>query len=86
MREPGCVPVRKGPFHSTQQVKDFLIEVFDCSSNALTAVINVYADGGIDIEDGPQWLEIADGRQRHRASRNRASTRTAFAAHAKRSR
>lgn len=80
LRKPGCVPERKGPFRGVDQIKGFLIEAFDHRPDALATVLTVCSDGDLSVEDGPQWLEIADGRQRYRADRHRASTRAAFSA------
>lgn len=78
LREPGKVPERKGAFLATEQVKAFLIEVFEHRPSALVTVVTLHADGP-SFEDGPEWLEILDRRQAHRAARHRRNTAQAWA-------
>jgi hypothetical protein len=79
LREPGCVPQRKGPFRAGQ-AKAFLLELMECRPHAFITVLLLGGGDGPVVEDAPEWLEIADGRYRHRARRHRASSAAAFAA------
>lgn len=79
LREPGKVPQRKGSFQTPCQLKAFLIELFDSRTSALVTVIEVM-ESGIVLQDGPECLEVMDGRQRHRAARHRANTAAAWRA------
>lgn len=76
LREPGKVPERKGPFRATQ-VREFLIELFDARPTALVTVLSI-VNGYPDVQDGPECLEMIDGRYRARAARHRANTDAAW--------
>ena len=71
------VPERKGRFKTPAEIKAFLIELFDCRPAALVSVVTIYPDGP-HFDDGPEYLEIMDGRQRYRAARHRESTAAAW--------
>lgn len=77
LREPGCVPERKGAFTTPAQLKAFLIELFDCRPTALVTVVMIHSEGP-DFQDGPECLEMMDGRQRKRAERHRQNTKQAW--------
>lgn len=77
LREPGCVPERKGPF-PTRTIAKTLREFMAARPGALIDVLTT--EGSPDIEDGTQALEIADGRSASVARRHRETTRAAFAA------
>lgn len=77
LREPGCVPERKGAFTTLAQLKAFLIEIFDRRPTALVTVVTIH-EGGPSFQDGPECLEMMDGRQRRRAERHRQSTKHAW--------
>jgi len=79
LREPGMVPERKGPFNTPVHLKQFLIELFDVRPAALVSVMTMHSSGP-SFEDGPQVLEMMDGRQRHRAERHRRNTEAAWQA------
>jgi hypothetical protein len=73
IRDPGCVPDRKGPFPDVM-VKQFLVEALEARMGSFVTVATI--DGtDLRVEDGPQCLEIMDGRYRHLARRHRASTK-----------
>lgn len=75
LREPGCVPERKGPFpHS--MTRPFVREVMDARPTAHITVLSIHGDD-IEVQDGPEWLMMADGRSAPRARRHIASTRAA---------
>lgn len=61
IRDPGCVPVQKGPWRH-DQVARFLREVFEARPYSEVEVITVYPDGRIDVQDGPECLMMTDGR------------------------
>lgn len=77
LREPGKVPQQKGPFTTGDHLKKFMIEALDVRPSALITVIEVM-ETGIVLNDGPEWLEVQDGRQRHRARRHRKNSRAAW--------
>lgn len=78
LREPGCVPELKGPFPAhafVQTMKEFLA----ARPSAFITVLTI-TDGGYPVlQDGPEALEMADGRLKHLARRHRESTRMAHA-------
>lgn len=80
LREPGCVPQRKGPFRATD-IKAFLLEVFDARPSAHVTVLTL-SEGGPGVQDGPECLEMIDRRYRQRAARHRQTTRAAWARYA----
>lgn len=77
LREPGCVPQLKGPF-PPEQVKPFLVELTTFRQDALITVLRLGDDGMPDVQDGPECLEILDGRLRARAARHRARSAEAW--------
>lgn len=79
MREPGGAPERKGPFNDGEHLKQFLIELFDHRPSALVTVIFMHPCGP-SLQDGPECLEMMDGRCRNRASRHRANSAAAWRA------
>jgi hypothetical protein len=78
LREPGCVPQLKGPF-PPKMVKGFLRELMEHRPHAFVTVLSI-SYGQPVVEDGPECLEILDGRMAATARRHRQSTRKAFAA------
>lgn len=78
LREPGNVPIRKGPFHRRDMAAT-LREFFDARPLAFISVVTVGHDGPW-FEDAPQTLEMLDGRSRPVAERHRQSSAAAFAA------
>lgn len=77
LREPGCSPVLKGPFPS-HDFKDNLREFMRERPRAFITVMAIEGPAPI-IQDGPECLEILDGRMAGLARRHRESTRRAFA-------
>lgn len=77
LREPGCVPERKGPF-PYRTIAKTLREFMTARPSALIDVLTV--EGSPEIEDGTQVLEMSDGRSSSVARRHRETTRAAFAA------
>lgn len=73
IRDPGCVPDLKGPFLDSQ-IADFLREVFKHRQQSFVEVVTVH-DSGIDVQDGPEALDVIDGRSAPvaRAHRKRLS-------------
>lgn len=69
LRDPHCVPERKGPFSTQGDVVSFIREVMDCRPGTLITVVTT-DDLGVHFEDGPQYLQISDGRSMKRASRH----------------
>jgi hypothetical protein len=78
LREPGNVPIRKGPFRQ-RDMATTLREFIDARPRALISVVTIGNDGPW-FEDAPQALEIIDGRSRSVAERHRQSSAAAFAA------
>lgn len=76
LREPGCVPQRKGPFRH-EQVKAFLRSLLSERPTALVTVLRI-SDGEPDVQDGPECLEMIDGRLRSIAARHRETTKAAW--------
>lgn len=79
LREPGCTPVRKGPFKEPKHLKAFLIELFNGRKSALVTVMSI-STSGPDFQDGPECLEMMDRRYRGLAARHRANTAEAWRA------
>jgi hypothetical protein len=77
LREPGMVPERKGAFLSRGMAK-VLREFMAARPEAFITVVTV-AGGQPHFEDGPQALEICDGRSSSIAAKHRASSAAAFA-------
>lgn len=73
IRDPGCVPVQKGPFKA-QQIAGFLREVCEARPTSLVEVLTIHEGNQISVEDGPQCLEIIDGRSRSVAQKHRQRT------------
>lgn len=72
LREPGKVPERKGPFpHSNIAV--VLREFMKARPSAYITVLT-WGGNEPDVQDGPECLEMADGRSSSIASRHRSST------------
>lgn len=76
-REPGCVPQYKRCVAGSEM--KFLRELMDARPNAFITLVQTGENGPL-VWDGPEYMQIMDGRQRHRARRHRESTRAAFAA------
>ncbi len=80
LREPGCVPERKGPFaHGGGRLVGFLREVMRARPGAYITVAS-YAFGRLCVQDGPEALMMLDGRSRSVARRHLRTTREAHAA------
>jgi hypothetical protein len=77
LREPGCVPERKGPLRP-ETVAGFLREVFAVRPSAYVTVITMGHDGPL-LQDGPECLQMLDGRS---MSVGRRHIQTGAAAHA----
>lgn len=77
LREPGKVPQRKGPFTTRDMLKRFLIELFDARPAALVSVVTMHSSGP-EFQDGPECLQMMDGRQRSRAAKHRKNTAAAW--------
>ena len=77
LREPRCVPIRKGPFQQSN-LAEILREYMDARPKAFITVVTIHRDGP-HFEDGPQALEIIDGRSSRRAARHRKTSAAAFA-------
>ena len=77
IRDAGCVPDRKGPFPD-HLLKQFLREALEARMGSFVTVARVNGDD-LHVEDGPQYLEIMDGRFRALAKRHRESTRAFLA-------
>lgn len=78
LREPHCVPERKGPWPA-KMTAQVLREFMDARSGAFITVLTIGHDGGPIVQDGPECLEMIDGRSMPRAERHRASSAAAFA-------
>ncbi len=79
LREPGCVPERKGPF-PPQTLAATLREFMDARPSAFITVVEIHGPE-ISVEDGPQCLEILDGRSAATAAKHRATSCAAFRAY-----
>ncbi len=77
LREPGCIPQLKGPWPATMMTK-VLREFMSARPAALLTVLSI-ADGHPLVTDGPEELQILDGRSASTARRHRRSTRLAWA-------
>lgn len=71
LRKPGNVPERKGPFRRSYLL-DFLREVMRHRRGEFVEVIWI-AYGELVVEDGGQYLQIADGRSSPLVRKHRAS-------------
>ncbi|MER8786861.1 hypothetical protein NKH71_03170 [Mesorhizobium sp. M0983] len=78
LREPRCVPERKGPFKQAALAAT-LREFMDARPQAFITVISFDCYGRPMLQDGPEALLMADGRSRGRANRHRKTAATAFA-------
>ncbi|KQU77726.1 hypothetical protein ASD12_18165 [Mesorhizobium sp. Root102] len=78
LREPRCVPERKGPFKQPALAAT-LREFMDARPQAFITVISFDSYGRPSLQDGPEALLIADGRSRGRADRHRKTSIEAFA-------
>jgi hypothetical protein len=77
LRDPNCVPQRKGPFLKSQTAK-VLREFMDARPTAFISVVTLSHDGP-EFEDGPECLMTADGRSVARARRHLQSSKAAHA-------
>jgi hypothetical protein len=78
LREPGKVPCRKGSF-ATRDTAKVLREFMEARPTAFISVVTIDSRGEPHFEDGPECLEMCDGRAASLASRHRASSAAAFA-------
>lgn len=75
VRDPGCVPQLKGPFIG--RLAPVLREFMDARPQAYLTVIRWSVMGPL-LQDGPEALQMADGRSMERGRRH---IRTSAAAH-----
>jgi hypothetical protein len=76
LREPGCVPERKGSFLRGTLART-LREFMDARPEAKITVVTLSTDGPA-FQDAPEALMMADWRSRRRALRHIASSNAAF--------
>lgn len=76
LREPGKVPERKGSFRQ-EYLATTLREFMVARPTAFITVLRL-SEAGPDVQDGPECLEMLDGRTTSTAAKHRASTRAAF--------
>jgi hypothetical protein len=81
LHEPGCVPERKGPWPKSRSC-DVLREFMRARPRALIDYLWMEPDGP-QVEHGPAWLSMLDGRSRPFVKRHNANVRAAFAANSK---
>ena len=79
LREPRCVPERKGPFRSRDLAKT-LREFMAAQPQAYISVVTVSHDGPA-FEDGPQALQVTDGRSMSTGSKHIERVRAAHGDH-----
>lgn len=77
LREPGKVPVLKGPFNAP--LARTLREFMSARPRAFITVITIADDGTPLLEDGPEALISADFRSVSTARKHISSTARAFA-------
>ena len=75
LRSPGCIPQIKRCVEGEEM--PFLKELLEVRPGELVSVLT-WNNGEPYVEDGPQVLEMWNGKYRHLARRHRASTDTAF--------
>lgn len=80
IRDPGCVPQRKGPI-APGELARFLREAFEARPISYVEVVSA-TGSEIDIQDGPECLQMLDGRSMAAGSRHNARLRAARAAKA----
>src|SRR4051812_1193031 len=68
-----CVPDLKGPFPDSM-LKQYLREALEERMGSRIAVATIH-DGSLSVQDGPECLQMMDGRSAPLARRHRASTR-----------
>lgn len=78
LRAPGMVPEVKRCIEGKEM--PFLKELLEARPRELVTVVTPDAVHGPMVEDGPECLQIWNGKYRHLARRHRASTKAAFAA------
>lgn len=78
LREPGCVPERKGSWPASMMAS-VLREFMEARPMAFITVLTLGHSGDPIVQDGPECLEMIDGRSAPRAARHRESSRAAFA-------
>lgn len=78
LREPGCVPERKGPWPQAQ-IATVLREFMAARPEAFISVVTVSSTGEPFFQDGPEALMMVDGRSMSTARRHLETTREAFA-------
>ena len=79
LREPGCVPQRTGPIPATE-VAAFLRDLFAHRPRAYVTVITVGHDGP-SLQDGPECLQMLDGRSMSTGRKHIASSSAAHQGH-----
>lgn len=78
LREPGCVPQMKGPFHC-DNLAATLREFMEARPTAFVTVLTILW-GEPHVQDGPECLQMLDGRSASTAAKHRVSTKAAYAA------
>lgn len=78
LREPRCVPERKGPWPRADLAR-VLREFMDARPRAFITVVT-WGDEGPAFYDAPECLSVCDGRSKARARRHIASSTAAHAA------
>lgn len=77
LRGPRCVPERKGSWPAGMMAK-VLREFMKVRPGEFITVLTLGHDGDPIVQDGPECLEMIDGRSAARAKRHRASSLEAF--------
>lgn len=78
VREPGCVPDRKGPFIIADTAK-VLREFMAANPTAFIDYLTVGPDGSPDVEHGPLVLQYTDGRSMSVGRKHNERVREALA-------
>jgi hypothetical protein len=78
LQEPGCVPERKGPWLNTGMAV-ILREFMEARPTAYINILTVNDAGEPQIEHGPEWLQMLDGRSMGTGRRHNEQTRAAHA-------
>lgn len=83
VRDPGCVPERKGPFlkvDTAARIREFM----RARPFSFLSILTIDPSGQPSIEDGPQVLQTLDGRSVRFASKHIARLRSIYRAPARR--
>lgn len=79
LREPGKVPVLKGPFPS-KSIATTLRDFMAARPTAFITVLTIHREQPL-VQDGPECLESLDGRSSPTAAKHRTTTREAHGNH-----